>query len=200
MGAAGAVGVISLLRRDRLGAATLLVPAAIVLSGPLLSGALVYPRFLLFLFPVALLVAVEGARLLGRSQTRRVAVAVAALAIASAALRLPRFYAIPYQPFREALEAVRGENLPIIGLSLGGDGLSFYDPSVVTVRTVEAADAALARANGRALVAATFLSQLRIAIPDLYEWMEKKTVPYRRFPGWITDADVVVRRAKIDRP
>lgn len=215
--AIGAVGAVSLWRRDW----PLLVGLTL---GPLLNTAVVAarglafsPRFLLFLIFPILLVAVEsidvvarrlGARAGPREETVRRVVGLGGLAFASLLLVVPfvRIAGLPNQPYSRALAraaALRPGAL-LIGVFPADSGVRFYavhDPPgghaplrVATARTRETLDRLVASAGPRGVVVLTSQAPvLRGSRPALYRRVQADFVPVATLAARIGDGAITVR-------
>ena len=116
-----AVGTLSLMRRAWVIVLSFIIPLALMAAVVVMAGWLTSPRFFILVVPLAFLVAVECLDLVARVIARRFAgertqsrvhgaLAGAAVAVCAVALAfgLPRYYAVPKQPFKGAIAAFNG--------------------------------------------------------------------------------------------
>ena len=219
-----AVGTLSLMRRAWLVVGTFVLALGMMAAVVLLEGWLTSPRFFLLVMPLAFLVAVETldlvaallAGLVPAPSTRRhvhammagAAVAVCALALA---LGLPRYYAVPKQPFREAIAAFSTDAQPgdaLIAVYQADRGFDYYARRLglagqrrfYSARTVSRFDSlGSALAGRRVVLATTFERAFRLEYPDLWNRVQSGWAPVQRLPAtvgygeitlWVPKADV----------
>ncbi len=225
-----AAGFLALLRRSWVLAAMLVLPGVLTGTFLVVRGLTVSPRFFLLWLPltaitavVALDAAIEAmrghfrghfrGRLRGRLGERlcespalaqRVLVgSVAGMALLSLA-SLQRYYAIPKQPYREAIayiEQHRAPADPVIVLYLGEFGVRYHGARMGAplesryhfVRTMPALEAVMAsRGTGHVWVLTTFERALRMDLPDIDGRLRRDWVERALFPGTIGDGGVRV--------
>jgi hypothetical protein len=188
----GAFLAIRLARRDGLACALLLVPLAFNVALPALRGQGVHPRSFILALPVGHLLLVEALDALGQRSRRLVGIAVVAGCLASLAFLLP-FYGKPKQGFRAALDWVQDHRRSgdrVIGLTLGGKALRFYDPSVALVEGMDDLERELAGAEPTVWVLYTFRREMQSSSPELWRWVTTSTDERAVVDGVLGDAEV----------
>jgi mannosyltransferase len=208
----GALGWLMLLRRHWLLTASLTLPLALIALTLIAGGLTFTPRFFLLALPLSMVCGVEG--LFGMAhvfsgERRRVATIAATVLVvlgaAGALLPLRRYYAVPKQPYRQAInyvESVRGSGVIIVA-HLAEAGYRYYatrqglveNRDFFVVRSVKALDNVLASHPNRAAYVVTTLSRfLHVAEPELEARISAGWVEDRTFPATIGNGDITVWR------
>jgi mannosyltransferase len=210
-----AYGFLVLLRRRWLLGVGLALPLALTAGVLAARGLSTSPRFFLLGLVLADLVVVLGLGALARLAVARIpraasslaprlgAVAVGALAVASL-MSLPRYYAVPKQSYRAAIDYVLKHRVPghvIVLIHTVAQGFRYYAKGTglqegrdfVAVRSVAALDEVVeAHGAGHILLVTTFRRALLLELPELNALVEKGWAPAEKFPATIHDGGIVV--------
>lgn len=213
-----ALGTLSLARRAWLIVLSFVVPLLLMALLVVVAGWLTSPRFFILVVPLAFLVAVESldvvagllARLLagGEPARRRVhgALAAAAVAVCAVALSfgLPRYYAVPKQPYREAIAAFTARARPgdaLVAVYVADRGFDYYvhrlglegQQRFYSTRTVEGFDSLGTRLAGRRVVLATTLERaFKLEAPALWQRVERGWVRTRTLPATVGYGEITL--------
>jgi len=185
-----------LARRHSVAAALIVLPLVFNIVVPALRGQGVHPRSLIYGLPVAyffLMEAMEWASA-RRHLDHAAWIGVLAVTIVSIAM-LSRYYPLPKQGFRQALQYVAARRAPMdeqMGLTLGGKAARFYDPSVILIETSHELQEWLKTADAQTWVIYSFPGEMRQSAPELYHWLATATASKASFRGVIGDGDVHV--------
>jgi hypothetical protein len=208
--AAGALlalaGFVSIVRRDWVAAAIMIVPAPVALGLLLLLEFHIWPRYFFPLFGFLLVFVVRGievaaAALAGRAGPRLAMAAVVLLAIGSvftlrADWRLPKQ---DYEGARDFVEAERRPGEPVITAGLAGIAYQWHYAKErqdwIAVDDLAALDRAAADAP-RAWFVYSFPTVLATSHPELYERVQSRFELVREFPGTVGDGTVFVTRSR----
>lgn len=210
----GAIGFVSLLRRNWPLVSALALPGIFQISFCVARGLVVSPRYFLLALPVSILGVVQGIEDLARYAATRVpkvpsferllAAALVLFVASLSASALPRYYRVPKQAYREAIAYVQSERTPrttVIVIYLAEWGYRYYASRLqlrqgrdyFCVRSVHALDEVLARHPGEtSLLITTFPRALRIARPDLDRRIRRYWRALREFPGTVGDGEITV--------
>jgi hypothetical protein len=181
-------------RRQPLLAVMLLLPLVFTILLPALRGQGVHPRSLIYGLPLGYLlltVALEW----GWARFRWLALGGVVLASLASLVMLGRYYTLPKQGFQQALAYVATHREPgddVVGLTLGGKAVRFYEPSVVLINNADDLEAWKKQAKKRTWVLYTFGGALRGSEPVLADWVRSATTRKATFPGVIGDGEVYV--------
>lgn len=202
-----AAGLVRVLRRAPLAAFAFLMPPLIELGIAVGLGAGSYPRRFILLLPFGAMVGVCGVRAvadfllpkLGRVRFAGAAfgVGVAGGMIAVAA-GLPRLYRLPMQDFEGALEYIEAERRPgevVAAAWVAQPPAQYYDPTVLSARTVEDLGEILDR-DAEVWLVATMLGDLSRREPELDALIRNRFTEEARFEGLVGDGTVVVFRSR----
>ena len=221
--ALAAVGTVSLFRRAWLIVGTFVFALGMMAAVVLLEGWLTSPRFFLLVVPLAFLVVVHmlglvaarASGLIPDPSTRRrlhatmagVAVAVCAVALA---LGLPRYYAVPKQPFREAIATFSREAQPgdaLIAVYQADLGFDYYvhrlglegQHRFYSARTVAKLDSlGPVLAGRRVLLASTFDRTFKLEDPVLWNRVQSGWTPVQRLPATVGYGEITFWVPKAD--
>jgi len=191
------IGTLSLARRAWLVLLSFVVPLGLMAALVVLAGWLTSPRFFILVVPLAFLVAVESldlvARLLSRiargdgSRARLHGVlAGAAVVVCGVALAfgLPRYYAVPKQPFTAAIAAFERRARPgdaLVAVYQADRGFDYYTRRLglaeqnrfYSTRTLAGFDSlGSALAGRRVMVATTLERAFKLEEPELWRRVE----------------------------
>lgn len=210
-----AVGFFGVARRVWALAALLVLPEVLTAAFLLAKGYTFSPRFFLLALPIATLSVAQGLWSFATGIGRRVGADSAAfapsltaalllvLSVGSAA-SLPRYYAIPKQPYQasmEYLENLRGPGDIVIVVHLAEKGYRYYGAryelkegkEYFFVRSEEAFDEIIsAHATSRIYLVTTFRRALEIKYPELVERIASGWSVDQKFPATVGDGAIVV--------
>lgn len=216
--ALAAAGYVILLRQNWLLTLALTLPCILQAALLLAQGFSFSPRFFILALPLAVLVVVQclssGSEAVARALSRggrfgwwcRTS-AVALLCLVSAAA-LPRYYSVPKQPYRAALEFVEQARRPdgiVIVIHVAETGFRFYGQRAhiregtdyFYARSADVVDAILAANPGRpSLLVTTFRRALRSDVPDLDKRIARDWRIEQEFPATIGDGEIAVWRER----
>lgn len=202
-------GVVRVTRRSPLMMFAFLIPPLIELVVTLLLGAGTSPRRFLLVLPLAGVIGVAGVHAMAvwagdrlRSSTTATGVfAVGLLAgMVAMAAELPRLYELPKQDFEGALafvEAEKGQDDLVAAAWIAQPPVQFFDPSVLSARTLNDLRNILAEQETVWLLA-TMLEDLPKREPALARFIGDRFQEVARFRGLVGDGDVVVFRSTED--
>lgn len=208
---AGLAGFVVLLRRRWTFALALMLPGALTAIFLLVRGLTFSPRFFLLWLVLAIVTAVVALEALSQwafrtapPRTRTAATAAVLLLAALSATSLRRYYAVPKQPYREALTAVeslRGPDDLVVAVYTAEKGVRYYGERLGVplatkyrfVRSVPALDSAIAgRGNGQVFLLVTFERALRVDEPELHARLVNGWTVRRRFAGTVGDGGIAI--------
>lgn len=211
-----AAGGLGLLRRDRIAAVLMALPAFLGGAILLALGRNLWPRFFFHEAGFAALFAVEGALVLGHAIARRTGAtatsgpriaesAIALLLVLGSAASLPRVYALPKQDWSGARDFVRAERGPddlVVAVDLAGIVYGrYYAPEFA--RADDSGELAALRVHARqgsvatrTWVLYTLPRYLAVVQPDLLRVLESEFDVARTFPGTLGDGAIVVARER----
>ncbi|HUQ84403.1 MAG TPA: glycosyltransferase family 39 protein [Gemmatimonadaceae bacterium] len=201
-----AVGTISLMRRAWVIVLSFIVPLLLMAAVVVMAGWLTSPRFFILIVPLAFLVAVESLDLVARmlaqvvkpEQRQRVhgLLAGAAVAVCAVALGfgLPRYYAIPKQPFKASIAAFTARAQPgdaVIAMYQAFWGFDYYSRQLgvdkqdrfFSAPTAAAFDSLGRQLAGRRVFLATTMERaFKLEQPDMWKrvedgWTRVSTLP-----------------------
>jgi hypothetical protein len=124
---------------------------------------------------------------------------------------LPRYYAVPKQAYRRALEHAEARRQPggiVLVVHLAESGVRYYGPrygiregvDYFYLRSIAALERTLAVQAGRpSWLIVTFPRALRIGVPDLEARIRRDWVVDQTFPGTVGDGDLTVWRERSAR-
>jgi mannosyltransferase len=218
-----AVGTLSLMRRAWLIVGSFVLALGMMAAVVLLEGWLTSPRFFLLVMPLAFLVAVEtldlvagflARRLPGNSPRRHAHAVIADAAVVVCAvalgLGLPRYYAVPKQPFSEAIAAFSAEARPgdaLIAVYQADRGFDYYvrqlrlgdEQRFYSARTVSRFDSlGRALAGRRVLLATTFERAFKLEYPELWNRVQGGWAPVQRLPATVGNGEITLWVPKAD--
>jgi len=204
-------GFYMLVRRRWELALVMALPGVLTATFLLARGLTFSPRFFLLWLVLAIVTAVVALETVARRAFRaspahaRAAVTAAILLLAAlSAASLRRYYAVPKQPYREAVAAVerlRGPEDMVIVVYTAEQGVRYYGARLAVplalhyrfVRSVPALDSALAEhANGRVFLLVTFERALRIDLPELHARLADGWVEQTHFAGTVGDGGITI--------
>jgi len=210
-----AIGTLSLLRRAWIVVLSFIIPLVLLAAVVVMAGWLTSPRFFILIVPLAFLVAVECLDLVARLIARRFAndhtqsrvhhgLAGAAVVVCALALAfgLPRYYAVPKQPFKAAITAFnararQGDALVAMyqafwgfdyySRRLGLDGQQrFY--SAPTPAVFDSLGTQLA--GRRVLLATTFERAFKLEQPEMWKQVEEGWTRVETLPATVGYGEV----------
>ena len=209
-------GFVALVRRRWVLALALALPGALTATFLVVRGLTFSPRFFLLWLPLTMITAVLTVQLgvawifRHRTAPSRMIMATVILVLATlSAASLPGYYAVPKQPFRQALsttERLAGPNDRIFVIYTAEKGIRYYgarlaqpiDQRYRFVRSVGALDSELAmRGTGRILLIVTFERALRMELPELYARMSSGWAVRSRFAGTVGDGGITIWDEKV---
>ncbi|MFI5397356.1 MAG: glycosyltransferase family 39 protein [Candidatus Binatia bacterium] len=206
------VGWLSMMRRDKVAGASLVLPALIGPPTIVLLGQGFFPRYFFFSFGFALLVVVHGvmtvarvlgARLLregsGTSPADAAGFVVIGGMITISAFSLPRLYALPKQDFvgaRDYVERVRQEDDATVAVGLAGGAFQrYFAPQWLVAQTRQELEA-IEGSHQHVWLVYTLPIGLRGSHPDLWELIQRDFQVIQVFPGTLGDGAVNVCRER----
>lgn len=201
-----AIGTLSLMRRAWVIVLSFIVPLVLMAAVVIMRGWLTSPRFFIGIVPLAFLVAVESLDLVARTLARfvksdqraRVHNALAGMAVAVCALALglglPRYYAIPKQPFKASIAAFQARAKPddaIIAMYQAFWGFDYYSHQLgldgqhrfYSAPTQAAFDSLGKQLAGRHVLLATTMERaMKLEQPEMWKqvedgWTRVSTLP-----------------------
>lgn len=206
------VGWLSLVRRDPVAGASLVLPALLGPPAIVLMGQGFFPRYFFFSFGFVLLVVVHGvmtvagvlgARLL-RAGSGTFPADVAGLAVIGgmitiSAFSLPRGYALPKQDFagaRDYVERMRQADDATVAVGLAGGAFQrYFAPQWLVVQTQQELEA-IERAHRHVWLVYTLPIGIRASHRDLWELIQRDFQVVQVFPGTLGDGAVNVCRER----
>ena len=216
-----AIGTLSLMRRGWLVVLSFVLALGMMAVVVVAAGWLTSPRFFVLVVPLAFLVAVESLDLVARllSQLvvnvetgRRVHRALAGAAVAVCALALgfglPRYYAVPKQSFRAAIDAFTARAKPgdaLVAVYQADRGFDSYTQRrgltaqnrFYSTRTVGGFDSlGTALAGRRVLLATTFERAFKVESPELWRRVESGWSPVETLPATIGYGEITLWEPK----
>jgi hypothetical protein len=206
----GLAGIGILFRANWLLTAALGLPPVLTALFLIVGGLSFSPRFFLVLIPLGILaiMAVAEAPLFSKASSpntphpQRAAVLGALLALASIA-SLPRYYAIPKQPYRAALAYLQTIHQPgtrFVVVYAGSMGFEYYVKKVglespqdfAYARTRQQFDSLTAPQMGRVFLVTTLQRVLRDDVPEVADRIDREWRPLKNFAATIGDGDITV--------
>ncbi len=214
-----AVGFVVLFKRHWTLTASLVLPVILTVAYLILNGLNVAPRFLIIVFPFAILVTIQGidsiAQFIANKVSRtpnalseKLAMAVVLLGCIASLASLRRYYSVPKQPYRTSLGYIEAQRQPgeiILAVHHTEGGYRFYakefnlkeDEDFFAVRSVKMLDSILSTHHGRGAYLVTTLPRaLRLTHPDLEARIVQDWVVVQTFPATVGDAEVSVWRQR----
>jgi hypothetical protein len=202
------LGFFSLLSRSRLTGVSFVLPAVLGGGAMVLLSRNLWPRFFFNSGAFAVLIAVQGAWVLGglvaRRFTRlgnRLSIAMASLLVVASMVTLPRVYQFPKQDFTGAREFVERNRRPgdrVLALDLAGDAYrAYHAPGMETADSLDELEAARA-SEGRTWILYTLGEHLKATSPALWQAIQTDYEEVRAFPGSLSGGTIVVRRSLDD--
>lgn len=217
-GLVGLVGWVVLFRRHWAVTTALALPVLLIGATLLASGLTFSPRFFLLALPVAVLAGVEGLYSLARFVTkehRRTAAFAATAAVVMGALMslvpLRRYYAVPKQPYRQAIgyvEAERSGSGIVVAIHLAERGYSYYgarrglevNRDFFLARSVATFDEILSSHPGQPVyLVTTFPRFLHLESAELEERITDGWTVARTFPATVGDGAMTVWKPSVRR-
>ncbi|MBA3633571.1 MAG: glycosyltransferase family 39 protein [Acidobacteria bacterium] len=212
-----AVGLVASLKRNWALTALLVLPFILTFAYLLINRLNIAPRFLLLVFPFAILVMIQGIdsvfQLIADKVSQKPNTLAAKLATAMVLLgcvvslaSLRRYYAVPKQPYRTSLAFIEARRQPgeiIIAIHHIENGYRFYaeefnlieDVDLFYVRSVEKLDSVLSKHGERGVyLVTTFQRSLRFTVPDLEAQIARDWEEVQVFPATLGDAEVRIWR------
>ncbi len=214
------VGLISLLRRNWVVPATLILPAVLQISLLVVRGLSTSPRLLILCLPALLLLIVAGVHEVTRWAARKLnkpdrwartawsVVMGAAVVLSAVSLRF--YYAHPKQDYRGAITFVEAERAPeetVVVLHLAEKGFRYYGDEghlrrgseYHYLRTQEEFERVLRAPSKGNLYAVTTLHRiLRIELPEIWSELREHWERVKVLPGTLGDGEVFVWRRRTD--
>jgi hypothetical protein len=202
-----AIGTLSLLRRAWVIVLSFIIPLVLMAAVVVMAGWLTSPRFFILIVPLAFLVAVECLDLVARLLSRRFAdgpararvygaLAGTAVVVCAVALAfgLPRYYAVPKQPFTAAIAAFEARAQPgdaLIAMYQAFWGFDYYSRRMglegqhrfYSAPTPAAFDSLGRQLSGRRVLLATTLERaFKLEQPEMWKqveagWTRVETLP-----------------------
>lgn len=211
LGAAGgalllAVGLWSYFRQHRFLAALFVLPGVFTLAAVVALRQPIFPRFLFFLAPFAVLVVVRGAVVIGARLSRAsmahapapltpLGLALVIAMIAASAASLPYDYRYPKQDYAGALAFLDARRAPNEPAAAAGGAIyplhEYYRRSWPAVRSVDAL-AALRASGARVWVVYTLADYIAAATPALMRSLRDQCTVEAVFRGTVAGGDVTV--------
>ncbi|NNM20046.1 MAG: hypothetical protein HKO55_02065 [Gammaproteobacteria bacterium] len=207
-------GYFTLARRNWVLALALLLPAFITGVYVLARGLAFSPRLMLFGLLLAIMSAVAGliactnylARLLNKGPqfSRRLQSVLVALVCIVSVSALPRYYAVPKQKYRAAIEyteSLRQSGQVVVAIHLTEVGIRYYSQIIEAaanrkyfyVRSLDRFDEVVEQyAQKDVILMTTFHRALRLEYPELQERIEQGWKVDREFPATIGDGGIAV--------
>ena len=192
-------GWVSYLKRQRLIALMLVLPASINVIALVLLDFGAYPRAFLYILPFGILIMVRGAFILSGWVARRLRLAAGAdyglpaLLLAATVAMLPYNYRHPKQDYSGALayaRALAGPEDVIAAVGYLSSGYrNYYAPDLAFPETAAELDA-LRRQGRHVLVLYSFTRDMRRFLPDLQRYIEANLQFQRKFPGTLGDGTI----------
>jgi 4-amino-4-deoxy-L-arabinose transferase-like glycosyltransferase len=204
-----AVGWLSIIRRDWMAGAAIVLPAVLGGTTMLVLSHNLWPRFFFFSIGFALLIAVHGTmtacrKLAATLQAREgvgmgAGVALTSLAIAASALSLPRAYALPKQDFTGARDYVESSLSPgdaVVAVGLAGFAYQrYFAPNWQVVQTRAELDA-VRRSHPRVWLVYTLPIEVKTYRPEIWDAIQEDFEIDKVFPGTLGDGAVNVCRER----
>lgn len=201
-----AVGLWSYLRQDRFLAALFVLPGVFTLATVVALRQPIFPRFLFFLAPFAVLVVVRGAIVIGARLSRAsIAHAPAPLTplgfalviamIAASAASLPYDYRYPKQDYAGALAFIDARRAPNEPVAAAGGAIyplrEYYGRSWPEVRSADEL-ATLRASGGRTWVVYTLAEYIAAEAPALMRTLRDDCTVEAVFHGTVAGGDITV--------
>ena len=211
------VGTLSLARRAWLIVLSFIVPLGLTGALVVSAGWLTSPRFFILVVPLAYLVAVESLDLVARVVSRLAstdrtgtrlydALAVVGVAICGLALAfgLPRYYAIPKQPFTAAIAAFQARARPedaLVAVYQADRGFDYYTRRLgldgqnrfYSTRTLGGFDSLGTTLAGRRVLLATTLERaFKLEEPELWRRVESGWKPVETLPATVGYGEITL--------
>jgi hypothetical protein len=199
-------GLASYLRNDFWVVIMLALPGVFGVASVWLMRVGTYPRFFLFALPIALLMFVRGARVIGRAVAtwwliskparveRAIVTTLLAGAVLASGLSLIPYYRTPKQDYTGALAFVKATRRPadsIVAVDLAAVGCRYYSPDIRAANTVSELERI--RAEGQPVwLLYTFPRSLRARFPQLATYIEEHYTIVRTFAGTVGDGEIFV--------
>jgi mannosyltransferase len=209
----GVAGIGILFRANWLVTAALGLPPLLTAIFLIVGGLSFSPRFFLALIPLGILAIMAAAEApIGKFLSRagsldaphpmRAAVVGALLALASL-VSLPRYYAVPKQPYRAALayiETIRRPDTKVVVVYAGSMGFQYYVQKVgvrspqdfAYARTRQEFDSLTAPQSGPVILVTTLQRVLRDDVPVVADRIDREWRPLKNFAATIGDGDITV--------
>ena len=211
------IGTLSLARRAWLILLSFIIPLALMAALVVSAGWLTSPRFFLLVVPLAFLVVVESLDLVARMLSRVVhgdrargrlhgVLAGAAVVVCGVALALglPRYYAIPKQPFTAAIAAFERRARPgdaLVAVYQADRGFDYYTRRLgladqnrfYSTRTLAGFDSLGSALSGRRVLLATTLERaFRLEEPELWRRVETGWKPVETLPATVGYGEITL--------
>lgn len=206
------VGCVSFARQSPLVAGLLILPGAFNAAALLILRYGAYPRSFLYVMPLALLLAVRGAAVLGGWAAERLAppdrrvryaraleVTAVGLLVCASAWALRWNYRFPKQDYRGALRHALTVKAPQDEVAaVGLAALSYRRYYAPWLRFPQTPEELLSLAGGgrRVWVLLSFPRDMRLRFPDLTRVLESEFEPVARFRGTLGDGDLYLIRSR----
>jgi len=212
-----AIGTLSLARRAGLILLSFIIPLGLMAALVVFTGWLTSPRFFILVVPLAFLVAVESLDLVARAFARLLhgerartrlhgVLAAAAIAVCGLALAfgLPRYYAIPKQPFTAAIAAFEARARPgdaLVAVYQADRGFDYYTRRLgladqqrfYSTRTLAGFDSlGTALAGRRVLLATTLERAFKLEEPELWQRVEAGWKPVETLPATVGYGEITL--------
>ena len=213
--AIAAAGFVALFRRSWMLALALALPGVFTALFLIAGHLTVSPRFFLLWLPLAVITAIVAIDALAPlvapnriALQMRFSCGMALLLIVLSTLSLKRYYNVPKQPYRAALdyvEARRGANDLVVVMYLAESGVRYYgqrahyplDTNYRFVRTMPALDSVLALpGHEQVWMVSTFERALKMDLPAIDQRIQNEYELRARFDATIGDGAIAVWHEK----
>jgi hypothetical protein len=207
------IGLISILRRNWVAAAAMILPGPMLCATMLGLGHNLWPRFLFFCAGFGILILVHGimetsqllSRLIAKPWAESLAtpagVAGCLLVVAVAITAVRRCYDPPKQDFggaREYVEKSLGPRDAVVSVGIAATAYKkFYAPQWPTIET-QAELNQIRRTHSGTWLVYTMPIEIKAEHPDVWQAIEKDFDVIKIFPGTLGDGAVRVCRARSD--
>ena len=217
-----AIGTLSLLRRAWIIVLSFLIPLVLMAAVVVTAGWLTSPRFFILVVPLAFLVAVECLDLVARLISRRFAseatrsrvhgaLAGAAVTVCAVALAfgLPRYYAVPKQPFKAAIAAFDARAQPgdaLVAMYQAFWGFDYYSRRLgldnqqrfYSAPTPAAFDSLGVQLAGRRVLLATTLERaFKLEQPEMWTRVEEGWTRVETLPATVGYGEISLWEPKV---
>ena len=189
------VGAVFFWRREPNAALLGVVPVVFLVAWVAVNRSFIYPRYLVFAFPLFAALCVEAVGSIGRFTRRRVVSRVGVIAfslvfVAATVPSLLRYYRFGHQNLRAAahlVESKAGPNDAIAAYGLCRDEFPFYAPRARTIRDVNGLDSLLESTPQSVYLLIAYPGVLQNQARD-WEYIQDTFQRIRHYPGMLMDS------------